>query len=37
MAAGLILFGVGSGLAGGLIDAINGNGGSSGNGNSTLS
>ena len=24
MAAGLILFGVGSGLAGGLIDAING-------------
>jgi len=37
MAAGLILFGVGSGLAGGLIDAINGSGGSSNSGNSTLS
>jgi hypothetical protein len=37
MAAGLILFGVGSGLAGGLIDAINGSGGSSNGGNSTLS
>jgi hypothetical protein len=37
MAAGLILFGVGSGLAGGLIDALNGSGGSSGGGNSALS
>jgi hypothetical protein len=37
MAAGLILFGVGSGLAGGLIDALNGGGGSSGGGNSALS
>jgi tetratricopeptide (TPR) repeat protein len=36
MAAGLILFGVGSGLAGGLIDALNGNSGSSSNGNSAL-
>jgi hypothetical protein len=35
MAAGLILFGVGSGLAGGLIDAINDSGGSGG-GNSAL-
>jgi hypothetical protein len=37
MAAGLILFGVGSGLAGGLIDAINGNSGGSNGGNSLLS
>ena len=37
MAAGLILFGVGSGLAGGLIDALNGSGGSSNSGNSALS
>src|SRR5204863_9878251 len=37
MAAGLILFGVGSGLAGGLIDALNGNSGGSGSGNSALS
>ncbi|HEX3318386.1 MAG TPA: hypothetical protein VHR88_10230 [Solirubrobacteraceae bacterium] len=37
MAAGLILFGVGSGLAGGLIDALNGNSGSSSNANSALS
>jgi hypothetical protein len=37
MAAGLILFGVGSGLAGGLIDALNGSGGSSDGGNSALS
>ena len=37
MAAGLILFGVGSGLAGGLIDAINGGSGSSNTGNSNLS
>jgi hypothetical protein len=36
MAAGLILFGVGSGLAGGLIDAISGNSGSSNSGNSAL-
>src|SRR5690348_10276585 len=36
MAAGLILFGVGSGLAGGLIDGISGGGGSSGSGNSTF-
>ena len=36
MAAGLILFGVGSGLAGGLIDAINGDSGSSNSGNSSL-
>jgi len=36
MAAGLILFGVGSGLAGGLIDGITGGGGSSGSGNSTF-
>src|SRR5215218_5706722 len=36
MAAGLILFGVGSGLAGGLIDALNGNSSSSGGGNSAL-
>src|SRR3954451_8283480 len=36
MAAGLILFGVGSGLAGGLVDAINGNSGST-SGNSALS
>jgi hypothetical protein len=36
MAAGLILFGVGSGLAGGLIDAINGNSGNGGAGNSLL-
>src|SRR4051794_34341539 len=36
MAAGLILFGVGSGLAGGLVDALNGSGGST-NGNSALS
>jgi hypothetical protein len=35
MAAGLILFGVGSGLAGGLVDALNGNSGSS-SGNSAL-
>lgn len=35
MAAGLILFGVGSGLAGGLVDAINDNGGST-SGNSAL-
>ncbi len=35
MAAGLILFGVGSGLAGGLIDAINDTGGG-GSGNSLL-
>jgi hypothetical protein len=37
MAAGLILFGVGSGLAGGLIDALNGNSGGSSGGNSALS
>jgi len=37
MAAGLILFGVGSGLAGGLIDAINGGGGSSNTASSNLS
>jgi tetratricopeptide (TPR) repeat protein len=36
MAAGLILFGVGSGLAGGLIDALNGGGGNSSGGNSAL-
>src|SRR4051794_41959511 len=36
MAAGLILFGVGSGLAGGLVDALNGSGGST-NGNSAPS
>jgi hypothetical protein len=37
MAAGLILFGVGSGLAGGLIDAINGGSGSSNTASSNLS
>ena len=37
MAAGLILFGVGSGLAGGLIDAVNGGGGSSNSASSNLS
>ena len=36
MAAGLILFGVGSGLAGGLIDALNGDSGNGGSGNSLL-
>jgi hypothetical protein len=36
MAAGLILFGVGSGLAGGLIDALNGSGGGSSGGSSAL-
>ncbi|MFL5976241.1 MAG: hypothetical protein ACJ76G_14015 [Solirubrobacterales bacterium] len=37
MAAGLILFGVGSGLAGGLIDALQGNSGGSSGSNSALS
>ena len=37
MAAGLILFGVGSGLAGGLIDALQGNSGGTSGGNSALS